>query len=210
MLDLIKRKEIKMREFLISPLVQTFKLWESLEPKMTKEAEIIAENLNKVFTYSNGEPLDFDAEYCMFNRHLLSLVPLILSVMTPADEDCRDYEDYSITTILDIGCSVGFLAPFCEHLHFNYVGVDNDTIGEEKSKYSEHIRFKQNDPNTHFVRYLMGDIKDNDGEWARAHGIDPNKTFVLCSYCPACKNNGEIGQNIKARLAYEFEKCLIL
>ena len=90
------------------------------------------------------------------------------------------------------------------------MGVDNDTIGEEKNKYSEHIRFKQNDPNAQFVRYLEGDIKDIDGEWARAHGIDPNKTFVLCTYCPACKNNGEIGQNIKARLAHEFKQCLIL
>lgn len=36
MLDLIKRKEIKMREFLKSPLVQTLKVWESLEPEMTK------------------------------------------------------------------------------------------------------------------------------------------------------------------------------
>lgn len=198
-----------MREFLKTPLVQTLKIWESLEPKMIKEAEIIAENSNKVFTYDQfDEPLDWNIDDVMYYQHLLSLVPLFLSVMTPAD---GDYEDnYASTTILDIGCSFGFLAPFCEHLHFNYVGVDNDTIGEEKSKYSEHIRFKQNDPDAQFVRYLEGDIKDIDGEWARAHGIDPNKTFVLCTYCPACKNNGEIGQNIKARLAHEFKQCLIL
>ena len=198
-----------MREFLKSPLVQTLKIWESLEPKMIKEAEIIAENSNKVFTYDQfDEPLDWNIDDVMYYQHLLSLVPLFLSVMTPAD---GDYEDnYASTTILDIGCSFGFLAPFCEHLHFNYVGVDNDTIGEEKSKYSEHIRFKQNDPDAQFVRYLEGDIKDIDGEWARAHGIDPDRTFVLCSYCPACKNNGEIGQNIKARLAHEFKQCLIL
>lgn len=198
-----------MREFLKSPLVQTLKLWETLEPKMTKEAEIIAENSNKVFTYDQfDEPLDWNIDDVMCYQHLLSLVPLFLSVITPADEDYED--NYASTTILDIGCSFGFLAPFCEHLHFNYVGVDNDTIDEEKSKYSEHIRFKQNDPNAKFVRYLEGDIRDIDGEWARAHGIDPNKTFVLCSYCPACKNNGEIGQNIKARLAHEFKQCLIL
>ena len=198
-----------MREFLKSPLVQTLKIWESLEPKMIKEAEIIAENSNKVFTYDQfDEPLDWNIDDVMYYQHLLSLVPLFLSVMTPAD---GDYEDnYASTTILDIGCSFGFLAPFCEHLHLNYVGVDNDTIGEEKSKYSEHIRFKQNDPNAQFVRYLEGDIKDIDGEWARAHGIDPDRTFVLCTYCPACKNNGEIGQNIKARLAHEFKQCLIL
>lgn len=198
-----------MREFLKSPLVQTLKLWETLEPKMTKEAEIIAENSNKVFTYDQfDEPLDWNIDDVMCYQHLLSLVPLFLSVMTPADEDYED--NYASTTILDIGCSFGFLAPFCEHLHFNYVGVDNDTIGEEKSKYSEHIRFKQNDPNAQFVRYLEGDIQDIDGEWARAHDIDPARTFVLCTYCPACKNNGEIGQNIKARLAHEFKQCLIL
>ena len=189
-----------MREFLKSPLVQTLKIWESLEPKMTKEAEVIAENSNKVFTYDQfGEPLDWNIDDVMCYQHLLSLVPLFLSVMTPADEDCED--NYASTTILDIGCSFGFLAPFCEHLHFNYVGVDNDTIGEEKNKYTEHIRFKQNDPNAKFVRYLEGDIKDIDGEWARAHGIDPSKTFVLCTYYPLCK---------KARLAHEFKQCLIL
>ena len=198
-----------MREFLKSPLVQTLKIWESLEPKMTKEAEVIAENSNKVFTYDQfGEPLDWNTDDVMCYQHLLSLVPLILSVMMPADVDYED--NHASTTILDIGCSFGFLAPFCEHLHFNYVGVDNDTIGEEKSKYSEHIRFKQNDPNAQFVRYLEGDIEDIDANWARAHGIDPARTFVLCTYCPACKNNGEIGQKIKARLAHEFKQCLIL
>lgn len=189
-----------MREFLKTPLVQTLKLWETLEPEMTEEAEVIAENSNKVFPYDQfGEPFDWNTDDVMCYQHLLSLVPLIMSVMMPADVDCED--NHASTTILDIGCSFGFLAPFCEHLHFNYVGVDNDTIGVEKSKYSEHIRFKQNDPNAKFVRYLEGDVKDIDGEWARAHGIDPNKTFVLCTYYPLCK---------RARLAHDFKQCLIL
>ena len=198
-----------MREFLKSPLVQTLKLWETLEPEMTKEAEVIAENSNKVFPYDQfGEPLDWNTDDVMCHQHLLSLVPLILSVMMPADVECED--NHASTTILDIGCSFGFLAPFCEHLHFNYVGVDNDTIGVEKNKYTEHIRFKQNDPNAKFVRYLEGDIKDIDGEWARAHGIDPARTFVLCTYCPLCKDDSENSRNIRARLAHEFKQCLIL
>ena len=211
MLDLIKRKEIKMREFLKSPLVQTLKVWESLEPEMTKEAEVIAKNLNMVFPYDiDGIPMEWKVGDCMCDTHLLSLVPLILTQMMPSDEDYGECGDLYITNLLDIGCSIGFLAPFCEHYHINYIGVDSDTIGREKNKYSEHIRFKQNDPNAHYVRYIEGDIKDIDSEWARAHDIIPSKTFVVCAYCPPCKGDDEISRNLKARLAYEFEKCLIL
>lgn len=196
-----------MRNYLNDTLVQTLKMWESLEPEMTKEAKDIAKNINKLFTYEDGEPLDFNIEDCMCNKHLLSLVPLILYELMPIYDDC---ENNCTTTLLDIGCSVGFLAPFCERVGIDYVGVDSDTIGHEKNKYSKHIRFKQNDPNAHFVRYIEGDIKDIDGAWARKHGINPSETFVVCAYCPPCKADTDMGRNLKARLAYVFEKCLIL
>ena len=199
---------MKMMEYLKYPLTDTLKLWEVLEPEMTKEAEVIAKNLNKVWGSDVDGDFGWTVNNVMDGQHLLSLVPLIFSALTPADED--EHGPYEITTILDIGCHVGFLAPFCEYLHINYIGVDCDTIGQENNKYTEHIRFMQNATDVQFVRYLEGDIKEIDDAWAREHGINPAKTFVLCAYCPPCKGGSEFSRNIKARLAHDFEQSLIL
>lgn len=196
-----------MMEYLKYPLIDTLKLWEVLEPKMAKEAKVIAENLNKVWCCDDSDS-DWNVDNVMDGRHLLSLVPLILSVLTPVDED--DQRPYEITTLLDIGCHVGFLAPFCERLHINYIGVDCDVISQKNSKYVEHIRFMQNASDVQYVRYLDGNVKEINSDWAREHGINPAKTFVLCAYCPPCKGGSDFSQNIKARLARDFEQSLFL
>ena len=188
------------------------KLWKLLKPEMTEEAKEIVQDLRRDYYPDLTEKEQKEAlpdKYPIYaGRTYLTLLPLIFNTVWPADHEIHTQSDdftkrHVPDTVLDLGCGVGFLAPFCDATHIKYIGIDLD-IREDLP----HAKFYQN-KQSEYVRYLNYDISKIDEKFLRDHSIDPNKTLCLALYVP-CMRTCVRPTELAGKLAQMFQNHLFL